>query len=80
MLAAEASAAQGAHEVSHSHQFNRDVASQASVDSLPSKLSLARGHCSVKVLGKSTLIVPWSSPSASLSEYSPAILQRILIG
>lgn len=66
--AAEASAARGAHEVSHSHQFNRGVTSQASVDSLPFKLSLARGHCSVKVLGKSTLIVRWSSPSASLSK------------
>ena len=50
--AVEASAAQGAHEVSHIHQFNSSVASQASVDSPPFKLSLAHGHCSVKVLGK----------------------------
>jgi hypothetical protein len=67
--AAEASAARGAHEVSHPHQFGRNVVSQPSVDSPPFKLSLARGHCSEKVLGKSTLTVPWFCPSTSLSEY-----------
>ena len=67
--AAEASATQGACEVSHIHQFNHGVASQVSVDSLPFKLLLVRGHCSVKVLGENTLTVPWSSPSTILSEY-----------
>ena len=67
--AAEASAAQGAHEVSHIHQFNSGVASQASVDSPPFKLLFVCRHCSVKVLGKNALTVPWSSPSTSLSEY-----------
>ena len=67
--AAEAPAARGAHKVSYIHQFNRGVASQASVDSPPFKLLLMHGHCSVKVLGKNTLTVPWSSPSTSLSEY-----------
>lgn len=67
--AAEASAARGAHEVSHSYRFDGDVASQASVDSPPFKLSLARGHCSEKVLGKSTLTVLLFCLSTSLSEY-----------